>query len=389
MMHATFVLAASMVAAAAAQPDGESIFIDRDWEVLPDPVKVGAIETLATAGKALGDWQLWVGGVGFDGDSLGRIVRRAHGGEPLLRALREGLRMPIDAHDFLLFLDDVLVAGAAGRRGHLIWVPSGRARKAGILLHPEDVFFAKPRRYAADHHRLLVDRPERPTAKQRARDGDLLGPGWTRRYRNPGGLAALAKARAGSTMHTRVGSLMQQLERAGASVFLMSTVRNRRRGYLMWGAFTLARAEEEATLEERLAHLEACNRDWGLEIDIRWRHPGGWQATREEAREMAAAFDVVFATETGARESNHYDGIAVDLVVRALPRQVTLQAPDGASRTFDLSDPEQSRDLSLTPELIDWIEEHFRLVKLRADYPHWDDAEVLPGEEPRGARQLP
>jgi hypothetical protein len=381
-MHATFVLAASILVAAAAPPDNESISIDRDWEVLPDPARVGPTETLAAASRALGDWQLWVGGVGFDGSSLARIVRRAQE-EPLLRALREGLRMPIDAEDFLLFLDDVLVAGAGGRRGDLIWVPSGRARKAGILLHPEDVFFAKPRQYAADRDRLLVDRPERPTAKQRARDGDLLGPGWTRRYRDPGGLAALAKVRAGSTMHTRVGSLMQQLKEAGASVFLMSTVRNRRRGYLMWGAFTLARAEDEATLEERVAHLEACNRDWGLDIAIRWRHPDGWQATREEAREMAAAFDVVFATETGARESNHYDGIAVDLVVRALPRQVTLRAPDGASRTFDLSDPEQSRDLSLTPELIDWIEEHFRLVKLRADYPHWDDAELLPGEAPR------
>ena len=61
--------------------------------------------------------------------------------------------------------------------------------------------------------------------------------------------------------------------------------------------------------------------------------------------------------------------------------ELRIRKPDGEERTFDLSDPEQPRDLSLTPELIDWIEEHFQLVKLRADYPHWDDAVVLPGEE--------
>ena len=29
--------------------------------------------------------------------------------------------------------------------------------------------------------------------------------------------------------------------------------------------------------------------------------------------------------------------------------------------------------LSLTPGVIDWIEQHFSLSKLRSDYPHWDD----------------
>ncbi len=320
----------------------------------------------------------------FDGASLGRIVRRART-EPFLRALREGLRMPIDALDFLLFLDDVLVAGAQGRRGARISVPSGRARKAGILLHTDDVFSDRPRRYAAETDSLNVDRPTRPSVRAKARDGDLLGPGWTLRFRNRGGLSSLAEARPGSDLHRRVRSLMRQMKAGGASVFLMSTVRDRRRGYLMWGAFTLSRAEDEATVEKRIDHLEACNRNWGLEIPIRWRHPQGWRATREAAREMAAAYDVVFATETGARESKHYDGVAVDLVVRALPRKLALVAPDGAEGVFDLSDPEQPRDLSLTPELIDWIEEHFQLAKLRADYPHWDDAVVLPGEEDRAA----
>ena len=37
-------------------------------------------------------------------------------------------------------------------------------------------------------------------------------------------------------------------------------------------------------------------------------------------------------------------------------------------------DPAQTRDLSLSPALIRWIEEHFELAKLLSDYPHWDDA---------------
>jgi hypothetical protein len=50
-------------------------------------------------------------------------------------------------------------------------------------------------------------------------------------------------------------------------------------------------------------------------------------------------------------------------------------APDGAGRSFDLMEANQTRDLSLTPELIEWIEAHFQLSKLRSDYPHWDDAQ--------------
>ena len=88
---------------------------------------------------------------------------------------------------------------------------------------------------------------------------------------------------------------------------------------------------------------------------------------------MREAFDVVYATESGAQRSRHYDGTAIDIVARALPRTLTLEAPDGAQQTFDLSAPEENRDLSLTPHLIQWVEKHFALRKLRHDYPHWND----------------
>ena len=84
---------------------------------------------------------------------------------------------------------------------------------------------------------------------------------------------------------------------------------------------------------------------------------------------------MVFASEIGARQSDHYTGKAVDLVALALPRRLALRAPNGNSAQFDLSDASQPLDLSLTPELIDWVETNFGLKKLRADYPHWSDAE--------------
>ncbi|MFP6639377.1 MAG: hypothetical protein VCC04_03960, partial [Myxococcota bacterium] len=115
------------------------------------------------------------------------------------------------------------------------------------------------------------------------------------------------------------------------------------------------------------------NTEWGLDVPIQWRHPDGWQATRAAAREMADTYQVVFATESGARSSDHYTGRAVDLVAVALPRTLELIGADGEIGRFDLSDPAESRDLSLSMALMEWVEQHFGLKKLREDYPHWVD----------------
>ena len=90
---------------------------------------------------------------------------------------------------------------------------------------------------------------------------------------------------------------------------------------------------------------------------------------------MAEAYDVVYATEGGARYSRHYEGVAVDFVAIGLPRELTLYAPDGEIADFDLSRPDHTRDLSLEPELIAWVQRHFGLQKLTSDYPHWNDVD--------------
>jgi hypothetical protein len=378
----TAVLAAWFLLATAA--DGaesahlpRTLAANRSWDVLrPSREPSGQRAVLEQAARELGDWQIHLAGVEIDGARLLAICRETRG-EPILRAVREALLRPVDLDDFLLFLDDVLLAGRAGRRGELVWITPGRARKAGILLHPDDVFRSDmPRRYG-DRPTLAIDQPRPQRDLPQARDGDLLGPNWTTRYRNPAGeqalLAALRMDRSTGDFADRIAELIAQLRAVGAEVYLNSTVRSRERGYLMWGGYVLSRTDTPEGQQEIVGKLERANVGWGLGVPIRWAHPDGWRATRDAARAMSDTYEVVYATEQGARSSNHYDGTAVDLVALGLPRRLALRAPCGETRSFDLSHPEQPRDLSLTPELIDWVERHFGLEKLEADYPHWND----------------
>lgn len=366
-------LLALVVGVADAGDVAAPIRVDRVLQAIPPGEPR---EQLAAAAAAFGDDALILGGVPVDRALLAGLAATPTE-EPLLRAARERLRLPVDLDDLVLLLDDALVAWDGGRRGERFHVPSGRARSAGVLVHPDDVFRNKPRVYPVKAE-LAVDEPRPPADHAPAADGDPPGPGWSARFRNPEQpvemIVALADARPEGGFASRVAALTWQLAWQGADVWLTSTLRDRTRGYLMWGAFLLSRAEDEAAVEDVARKLDDRNLAWKLDAPIRWRHPDGWRATVEGARQMAEAYDVVYATEAGARDSDHYDGVAVDVVAVALPRTLTLTAPDGDTRTFDLSDPAEPRDLSLTPELITWVEEHFDLWKLDDDYPHWRDA---------------
>lgn len=353
-------------------PSVEPIAIDRVLAVLP---RGDAKSALATAAIEMGDWSIDLAGVPLDGGKL-LVLSAPPGDEPLLRHVRETLGRPVDLDDLILFLDDVAVAGRSGRRGEPFVVPAGRARSAGILVHPDDVFKKTPRRYAAQAATLDVDAPREPEQYPPALDGEPLGPRWSARYPNPSSrremLDVVERARPGTGLAKRIESLLEQMEGQGAQVWLTSTVRPRERGYLMWGAYYLSKAKVQDQ-PAALARLDRLNEEWRLRIPIRWSHPDGATATQEAARQMADAYRVVYATESGAKNSSHYTGAAVDLVAVGLPRKLVLGAPDGELGVFDLSDPNNTRDLSLEPRLIAWIEKHFRLHKLSSDYPHWTD----------------
>lgn len=352
------------------------IDIDRTWEQLSG--QGTEREQLAEAAVAMGDWTVQLAGVDLNQTVLQRWADTPQG-EPLVRAIREETQRAVDVTDLLYFLDDVLVAGADGRRGEPFAVHAGRARSAGVLLHTDDVFRAKPRVYGTQKKKQIsVSTPAPQAVYEPAQDGELLGPRWTGRFQNPTEhgelLTALALENPGSDFAARIESMLRQLQFQGADVYLTSTVRSKHRGYLMWGAFVLSKCADAACVDDNVAMLQDRDQAWGLDTPIVWSHPDGWQATQAAALEMAEAYDVVYATEKGARSSNHYGGSAADVVVLGLPRTVTLHAPDGETGTFDLSGAEHARDLSLEPELIRWIEKHFGFRKLTGDYPHWDDA---------------
>jgi hypothetical protein len=118
------------------------IVVDPAWQTLTAPASSrdeALRDTLRAAGEALGDWTIELAGVAVDGPYLTSLAA-ADPDEPVTRVVRERFRQPIDLPDLLRFLDDVLVAGEAGRRGERFWVGSGRARSAGILLHPDDIY---------------------------------------------------------------------------------------------------------------------------------------------------------------------------------------------------------------------------------------------------------
>lgn len=364
---------------ARADPDGgpRTLDPDRRWDVLAAAAGTSSRNRLLQAGEELGGWRIELAGTTFDGPRLLKVARASPDAR-LVAALRDEFGRPIDVEDLLWFLDDVLAAGRRGLRGELVYVTSGRARSHGILLHPDDVFAGRPRRYG-EHGVLPIDRPEPQRSDlPPAVDGDPPGPGWAMRYRDPVGeaaaLSALTKKTGDPGFEQRLRALLTQLREQGAEVSVNSTVRSPERGYLMWGAFELGRAADEREFTQRLARLEARNREWKLDVPIRWRGDGDWQSARESAREMADTYEVVFATEGGARSSSHYGGRAVDVTALALPRRLTLTDPRGTTQVFDLSGVDEPLDLSLTPALIEWIEAHFGLRKLRSDYPHWDDA---------------
>ena len=290
----------------------------------------------------------------------------------LTRVIREDVRRAVDVDDLLYLLDDVV----SQRPAVPVVLPAGRARSAGLLVHPTDVFTSASRTYEGE---LAIDRPTPQRWVLPAEDGDPLGVRWTTRFANPettgDRLDALTSERGSADFAERVALLGAQLEAQGATVWLTSTARDPRRGYLLWGSFILSRQTTEAGVASTARLLRSRRTAWGLDVPIVWEHPDGWQATVRAATEMAETYDVVYATERGARSSNHYGGRAVDIVALGLPERVVLWAPDGAMTTFDLTDGGNTRDLSLQPEMIRWIEVHFGLRKLDSDYPHWSDTQ--------------
>ncbi len=353
-----------------------TLHTDRVLKVLPAPKDDDARRRALVRAATLLDRrkvELEIGGARIAGRDLRAIAKKKD--EPLVRALREHTKRAVDLDDFVYFLDDVI---GRGYRDRIVVLTADRARKAGVLVHPRDVFRDDPRIYGDPRRHVALDAPPEQVGLEPAEDGALLGPRWAARFKQPETEDARLDAldAANDSFGRRVRSLREQLLRQGALVYVEATVRPRPRGYLMYGAHLIRKSKTRRQLRRRVRRIERLNAAWGLDVPIRWRHPEGWRATREAARQMADTYGVDYATEAGAKRSDHYDGGAVDIWAVGLPRTLELVAPDGARARFDLSGADETRDLNLTPALIDWVEEHFRFRKIRTDYPHWGDADL-------------
>ncbi len=362
-----------------AAPDPvEVLDLNTEWDVLPEPKESDYRATLAAAATHFAPGQtVEIASATLDGALLEELSKTPSD-EHLLAVARNKLRVAVDLLDLCYFLDDV-IAAQAHQRGEVVLTPS-RARGIGVLIHPDEVFKGRARPYGTF--------PVVPiTAPLEAEwepppDGATLGPSWHARFPNPEEegemIGAHMDKRPASDFADRVASLITQLRTQGAEVSVESTLRQRERGYLMYGAFWLSQAKNARQVKARARSLEKLEKRWKLDVDIRWMHQEGWRATKAQAEQMAEAYNVVYATRSGALKSNHYDGEAIDLVATGLPRELVLIGSDGEMGFFDLSHPEETLDLSLTPEVIAWIQTHFRLEKLEGDYPHWNDADREP-----------
>ena len=86
--------------------DGIEIQSNRTWEILPG--ELGPRKALEIAAQKLGVGQIRLAGVLINRVALESIRRRFSEPQELNRPFREHLSLPIDASDFLFFLDDLL-----------------------------------------------------------------------------------------------------------------------------------------------------------------------------------------------------------------------------------------------------------------------------------------
>jgi len=361
----------------------EPMIVNATWDNVPEPVQGDSRSILRVLGQQLGEGAVEISGVRISAKMLLELSQTPIEAS-LVQALRQKVRRPIKVDGLLYFVDDVLRLSEQRRKRDIV-LTSSRARRLGILVHPEEVFEEKIRMYPHEELEVHIDRPGLPRSYKPAKDGQMLGPEWTARFPNPRGENAkfekLGQALPGNDFHLRVTALLKQFREQGAEVFVDSTVRAQERGYLIWGSYLLSQAESEDDYKKTLDDLQTARTEWKLGVSIQWVHPLGWEAGVEAARAMAEAYGVTYATREGAEASNHYDGLAVDITVVGLPASLTLKAPDGEKCVFDLSHPEHPRDLSLSPGVITWIEEKYQVVKLKLDYPHWDDHLAMEDEE--------
>ena len=187
------LLTCAVLCFGGAEPD--PLPVNATWENVPVAVQGDSRAIMRVLGSQLGKTVVEISGVRISGKDLIQLgstpVERS-----LVQAVRLAIRRPLKVDGLLYFIDDVLSLSQE-RRTRDVVLTSSRARRLGVLLHPEEVFEEKSRVYPHDETEVYVDRPGLPRSYAPAKDGQVLGPEWTARFPNPRGEHAKFEKLAG------------------------------------------------------------------------------------------------------------------------------------------------------------------------------------------------
>nr|WP_255697467.1 hypothetical protein [Pseudacidovorax sp. NFM-22] len=142
-----------------------------------------------------------------------------------------------------------------------------------------------------------------------------------------------------------VNRFISAIRAAGGTVRISATYRPKERAYLMHYAAAIARG---IVAPDRVPSMAG--------VDIEWDH-GANEASLAAAREMAAAYDIVYPP---ALLTRHTERAAIDMTISGL-RNKTVKDASGA-------------DISIkTDSDLYEVGESYGVMKHRLDRPHWSD----------------
>ncbi len=163
-------------------------------------------------------------------------------------------------------------------------------------------------------------------------------------YPNSARLADLS-----GTFALDAADFIAELRRAGVSVVVSATLRNKTRAELMFYSFQIAHGK---IAPEKVPLISGC--------DIIWDH-GDPDASRIGAQEMVDLFQIVFRPSL---TSLHIKGQAIDMTITWASK---IKVADKAGKLHEIAGPGNGA----TSQALHAIGASYRVIKLLSDRPHW------------------
>jgi hypothetical protein len=178
---------------------------------------------------------------------------------------------------------------------------------------------------------------------------DMSGTAWWRanqaRFPNSSAVSDLAPG-----FVTQVTSFIAALRKAGATVDVSATRRNKIRAYLMHYCWTIAKGTDKAA---DIPAEPGCSIIWDHGDDTR---------SRRAAQDMVDLFDIVFQPSLASR---HIPGLAIDMTISW---SGTIKVRNASGKDVALSTPVDDTNTTLHG-----IGASYGVRKLLSDPPHWSD----------------